>query len=639
MNNNQSLSQHDDLDNTTIDHSLEQASIQSDIQSINHNQSNVLSPSELPPVPTPGSSSLVVLQHSYDTYTSLIQSLCTNEPHKPLVKQSIDQTSKSFNHGSGGVTLDQLHTVLSLFEPLGLPALSTDETKQIMDLVIQSTNHPSSQATTQPITQLIKSSDQPLIQSANQTRQSTSQPMLTFSQFHSIYSSCIILAALSKTDLPHLRMKDVRRALLHAGFNPTQHQLESMFVLGDQYRTHDRSGPIDLLSFVRIYLEGSFDHTELFLHSWFHAGRNSTPYNRPVEISPSEDFLAGTAAGVALTLVGHPLDTLKVRMQTQAEFTSVINCFMSAVRNEGPLSLFKGMSSPLFTIPFVNAIVFSAYATAKRGLHALQATPAPLSLGEITIAGAFAGLMSCVITTPVELVKTRLQLQFDAKTVPSSIKFTGRPFLNDASTKAAAAALNIARPLPQFTPHALLGPLSTLPHSSEFTGALDCVKKIVEANGLKGLWRGMSATIYREVPGYAGQFFMYEKLKRAFTLPGEKVTDLSAARLIMAGGLAGIAGWMCSYPQDFIKSQIQSEPYNLKTPWKKHPILLDGGFFDCLQNTVKNHGYKALWRGFPTCLLRAWPANAAGFIAYETTLKWLKNTDDGAKENNNEALK
>jgi len=88
-----------------------------------------------------------------------------------------------------------------------------------------------------------------------------------------------------------------------------------------------------------------------------------------------------------------------------------------------------------------------------------------------------------------------------------------------------------------------------------------------------------------------------------------------------------IGGWCLSYPMDFVKSQIQAEPYQTKTPWRKHPILMDGGFFDCFRYTVRQNGFRSLWRGFGPCVARAFPANAAGFVAYEWTMKALRNID------------
>ena len=132
---------------------------------------------------------------------------------------------------------------------------------------------------------------------------------LTFSQFHNVYAAVNILNHLSKQDLPHLRLKDVKRALISAGINPTQAQLDGMMVLGDQYSTFDKRGQLEFKEFLRIYNQARTNPAHVFLHSWFAAGRNSTAMRKPVEVSPMQDFLAGTAAGVSLTLVGHPFDT------------------------------------------------------------------------------------------------------------------------------------------------------------------------------------------------------------------------------------------------------------------------------------------------------------------------------------------
>jgi len=83
-----------------------------------------------------------------------------------------------------------------------------------------------------------------------------------------------------------------------------------------------------------------------------------------------------------------------------------------------------------------------------------------------------------------------------------------------------------------------------------------------------------------------------------------------------------------SHIQWIIKSQIQAEPFDKRTPYKKNPYLLDGGFFYCWRYTVQNFGYKALWRGFVPCVARAFPANGAGFLAYELTLKFIQGMDN-----------
>merc|ERR1719364_502643 len=63
------------------------------------------------------------------------------------------------------------------------------------------------------------------------------------------------------------------------------------------------------------------------------------------------DVTAGTCGGIAVTLVGHPFDTLKVRLQTQSStkpvYSGVVDCFMKTLRWEGVGGLYKGVTSPL----------------------------------------------------------------------------------------------------------------------------------------------------------------------------------------------------------------------------------------------------------------------------------------------------
>lgn len=61
--------------------------------------------------------------------------------------------------------------------------------------------------------------------------------------------------------------------------------------------------------------------------------------------------------------------------------------------------------------------------------------------------------------------------------------------------------------------------------------------------------------------------------------------------------------------------------------FKKHPFLFDGGFISCWKMTVAAGGYKALWKGFGTCAARAFPANAAGFLAYEWGLEQIRDAE------------
>lgn len=72
----------------------------------------------------------------------------------------------------------------------------------------------------------------------------------------------------------------------------------------------------------------------------------------------------------------------------------------------------------------------------------------------------------------------------------------------------------------------------------------------------------------------------------------------------IAGGFAGIAAWCVCYPQDVVKSRLQSN----------HSISIGEIFRDLM-------GKRAFFRGFGPVLLRAFPANAATFLAYHAFVK------------------
>jgi len=421
----------------------------------------------------------------------------------------------------------------------------------------------------------------PEIEEIFRTADTTRTGRLHFAEFYSI---CACLALLEyrfglsggETSLTPLQVKT---ALKQAGLSLADEQLEHMFRVRDHTGAqHTRRDKLSFPQILQIYLAAPRTEGELFLHSWYQAGRTTFLHHKQhFEASPLQDLIAGTAAGVALTLVGHPFDTVKVRMQTTRRFNSAGEVVRKTILREGPLALFKGMGSPMLTVPAINAIVFASYAQGRDFFARRHPENPELSLLEITAAGAYSGLLNSIIVCPVELVKTRLQIQYGEGT-------------------------------------------------KVFAGPVDCIRHILKASGIKGLFRGMSATIYREVPGYAGQFFFYETFKRQLMRIGNRAeAELTSFDLLFAGGMAGMGSWLCSYPMDYVKSQIQSEPYNQKTKWRKHPYLFDGGFISCWKQTVREKGFRELWKGFGVCLMRAWPANAAGFLAYETTLSLVRN--------------
>jgi hypothetical protein len=73
---------------------------------------------------------------------------------------------------------------------------------------------------------------------------------------------------------------------------------------------------------------------------------------------------------------------------------------------------------------------------------------------------------------------------------------------------------------------------------------------------LSNLFKGIGATFTREVPGFAIYFSTYEYLKNKYYTSKNK--DITIPASFIFGGLSGSMAWIFIYPQDRIKTIIQS---------------------------------------------------------------------------------
>jgi solute carrier family 25 carnitine/acylcarnitine transporter 20/29 len=109
-------------------------------------------------------------------------------------------------------------------------------------------------------------------------------------------------------------------------------------------------------------------------------------------------------------------------------------------------------------------------------------------------------------------------------------------------------------------------------------------------------------------------FGTYELLKQ--TLGEQENTNTSALYTVLSGGVAGVACWTLSYPQDVVKSHLQL----------RRGSLVAGG--SLATSMFATQGVQAFWRGYTAAAARAMPANGAGFLAYECVRSAYRRLDD-----------
>ncbi|XP_034383682.1 mitochondrial basic amino acids transporter-like isoform X1 [Cyclopterus lumpus] len=286
------------------------------------------------------------------------------------------------------------------------------------------------------------------------------------------------------------------------------------------------------------------------------------------------DFVAGCVGGAAGVLVGHPFDTVKVRLQVQSIdkplYRGTFHCFQSIIRQESLTGLYKGIGSPMMGLTFINAIVFGVQGNTMRQL----AHDTPMNQ---FLAGAAAGAIQCVICCPMELAKTRMQMQGTGEKKPS-------------------------RKL--------------------YKNSLDCLVRIYNREGLRGVNRGMVTTLIRETPGFGVYFLAYDVLTRSIGF--EPNDRFMIPKLLFAGGMAGIASWLSTYPVDVIKSRLQADGVGGVNQYS--------GIADCVRQSVRREGYMVFTRGLTSTLLRAFPVNAATFATVTLILMYARGEGEGPKD-------
>ena len=112
----------------------------------------------------------------------------------------------------------------------------------------------------------------------------------------------------------------------------------------------------------------------------------------------------------------------------------------------------------------------------------------------------------------------------------------------------------------------------------------------------------------QDIPGSAAYFVGYEFFYRL--LKPKDSTTIPVGVVLFSGGMAGVAMWSIAIPPDVIKSRIQSAPVGTYK-----------GFLDCGAKIIAQEGPGALFKGLGPALLRAFPANAAGFLARAGSLE------------------
>ncbi|CAH2016490.1 unnamed protein product [Acanthoscelides obtectus] len=198
------------------------------------------------------------------------------------------------------------------------------------------------------------------------------------------------------------------------------------------------------------------------------------------------DFTAGSIGGLALVYVGQPLDTVKVKMQAfPTLYKNMFQCFMQTFKTDGiARGLYAGTVPALVTNITENSVLFVCYGFCQKFMQKVTGSRSvdDLSIVANASAGFLASFFSSIAICPTELIKCKLQ----------AMREIGKQNGTGCDK---------------------LGPYS-----------LTC--SILKNEGIKGMFRGLTPTLAREMPGYFFFFGGYEGTRELLRGQNEKKEDI-----------------------------------------------------------------------------------------------------------------
>ena len=283
--------------------------------------------------------------------------------------------------------------------------------------------------------------------------------------------------------------------------------------------------------------------------------------------------LAGWTAGITGTLAGHPLDSLKVWVQTgirpSADTTSVESSgILNAVRR-----YYSGVGGPLVTVGLLQSINFAVYDSTRRFWYFNIDNPEADPYGpgrrdylnhdsytSVGVAGFAAGTVLSVIHAPILMVKTMQQTR--------------------GMTAKEALRMTRAHPTTGFGVHF-----------------------VVET---------LNRSVY---------FCTYEYLKRQleqqqlhdYDITGVKSSTVSLGGRMVSAAAAGINCWAWLYPVDALRSRMYA---HMATG---DPI----SSLEMAKTMYAEGGVRSFYRGFTVTTFRAGPVAAAILPVYDYVLDAL----------------
>ncbi|KAI9355985.1 mitochondrial carrier domain-containing protein [Zopfochytrium polystomum] len=275
-----------------------------------------------------------------------------------------------------------------------------------------------------------------------------------------------------------------------------------------------------------------------------------------LKASPGTRWWFGGVAAMAAAAVSHPLDTLKIRMQTSTTKSSVLSKLVAVIRNEGISALYAGLSASLLRQALYSTARFSVNDAVKVKLGVDQ--NGQTSIIKRLTAAVLGGLAGGILGTPADVANVRMQ--DDGRLPPAQRR--------------------------------------------GYKNAVDGLVRIGREEGLVALFRGWVPNTTRAAFMTAAQIVSYDTFKIKLLTTGLFKDNIYTH--FTASCLAGLVATTVTSPFDVLKTRLMVVPKGTYS-----------GSLDAAVKIFNSEGPLAFYKGWVPAFTRHGPHTVLTFVAYE----------------------
>eukprot|EP00948_MAST-09A_sp_MAST-9A-sp1_P001324 g1324.t1 len=207
------------------------------------------------------------------------------------------------------------------------------------------------------------------------------------------------------------------------------------------------------------------------------------------------------------------------------------------------------------------------------------------------LSGISARMIAATVISPMELVRTRMQASMGSPT--DTLEFAPSASGAKRVPSSCTARSRIAY------------------HFSS----------LIREGGYRALWRGLTPTLWRDVPFSGIYWYSYETLKAKFNSDVDHSPNRIMINSFAAGALSGSIAAILTNPFDVMKTRTQVRALTLGDGTTNGNTKLS--LRESYQLVLKESGYSGFYAGLAPRLAKVAPACAIMISSYEVGKKWL----------------